>query len=183
MEGFEKQVRFVAADARDLSQVQDREFDAVLLMGPLYHLVLKSDRIQALKEAHTRLRKGGILFSAFLSRMGVFGDLLKRVPAWIEDQAEVRSMLTRGRRSDDAPPGGFRAYFARVSEITPLHEALGFELLCWQEGDSPILGDDESYNRLEGRQRELWLNLFEEISTDPSILGGSRHLLHIARKT
>jgi S-adenosylmethionine-dependent methyltransferase len=181
-EGFENQVRFGVADARDLSGIPGKEFDAVLLMGPLYHLIQESDRILALKEASERLRTGGILFSAFLSRMGVFGDLIKRLPAWIENQAEVRSILAKGRRPDNAPPGGFRAYFAPVSEIAPLHETLGYETIALAGVDTTVLGDDESYNRLEGIQRELWLDLFEEISTEKSILGSSRHLLYIGRK-
>ena len=41
--GLEDQVRFILADARDLSEVTEREFDAVLLMGPLYHLVMEAD--------------------------------------------------------------------------------------------------------------------------------------------
>ena len=39
--GLEKQVRLVMADARDLSAFTERDFDAVLLMGPLYHLIAK----------------------------------------------------------------------------------------------------------------------------------------------
>src|SRR5215211_9069045 len=35
-EGLERQVRLVVADARNLSEVTEKQFDAVLLMGPLY---------------------------------------------------------------------------------------------------------------------------------------------------
>ena len=45
-----------------------------------------------------------------------------------------------------------------------------------------ISADDESYNRLEGKQRQLWLDLLYEISTEPTIVGASRHLLYIGRK-
>ena len=37
-EGLAKRVRLVVADARDLHEVEEKGFDAVLLMGPLYHL-------------------------------------------------------------------------------------------------------------------------------------------------
>ena len=82
-EGLERQVRLVVADARDLSEVTEKRFDAVLLMGPLYHLVVKIDRKLALKEAFDRLRTEGIIFSSFNSRFGIMGDLVKNVPAWI----------------------------------------------------------------------------------------------------
>jgi SAM-dependent methyltransferase len=181
-EGLERQVRLVVADARDLGQVTEKGFDAVLLMGPLYHLIVEADRKVALKEAYERLRSGGIIFSSFLSRFGVMGDLLKNVPGWIENQAEVRSLLAGGKRPDDFPRGGFRGYFAQISEIAPLHEAIGFETLAVVGIEPAISADDESYNRLQGKQRQLWLDLFYEMSAERSIIGASRHLLYIGKK-
>jgi SAM-dependent methyltransferase len=181
-EGLADRVRFVVADARDLSSVEEAGFDAVLLMGPLYHLVVEADRRLALREAFDRLREGGVIFSSFISRFGIMGDLVKNLPHWIEDQAEVRSLIESGRRPDDAPRGGFRGYFAEVSELAPLHEAVGFETLAVAGVEPAISADDESYNRLQGRQRQLWLDLFDEISTEKSIIGASRHLLYVGRK-
>jgi len=180
--GLEKQVRLVVADARNLSEVTERGFDAVLLMGPLYHLVMEADRKLALKEAFDRLREGGVIFSSFISRFGIMGDLVKNIPVWIEDQAEVRSFLERGKRPDEYPRGGFRGYFVQTSEIAPLHEAIGFETLAVVGVEPAISADDESYNKLQGKQRQLWLDLFYEMSAERSIIGASRHLLYIGRK-
>ncbi len=175
-------VRFIAADARDLSAVTEQDYDAVLLMGPLYHLVVEGDRQLALQQALGRLKAGGVIFSAFISRYGILGDLLKNVPAWIEDQPEVKDLIARGRDPEDYPRGGFRGYFARVDEIAPLHEALGVETITLAGVEPGISADDESYNALQGHLRELWLDLFFTVSTEPSILGASRHLLYIGRK-
>ena len=180
--GLEKQVQLVVADARDLGEVTERGFDVVLLMGPLYHLVAEADRKAALRQAFDRLRKGGILFSSFISRFGIMGDLIRNLPDWIEDQTEVQSLLERGRRPDDYPRGGFRGYFAQVSEIAPLHEAIGFETLALAGVEPAISADDESYNKLQGDQRQLWLDLLHRMSTESTILGASRHLLYIGRK-
>lgn len=180
--GMEHQVRFFEADARDLSKVTAQDFDAVLLMGPLYHLVMEIDRKTALKQAFDRLQVGGIIFSSFISRFGIMGDLMKDVPQWIEDQEEVRSILERGKDPDHYPEESFRGYFAQISEILPLHEEIGFETITLAGVEPAISADDESYNKLEGRQRQLWLDLLYEISTEKSILGASRHLLYIGRK-
>jgi S-adenosylmethionine-dependent methyltransferase len=181
-EGLERQVQLAVADARNLSDVSGQDFDVVLLMGPLYHLIVKADRELALKEASARLRPGGLLISVFLSRFGVLGHLVKNVPAWIEDGVQVRSMLEKGHRPDEYPRGGFRGYFAQVPEIAPLHEALGFETLVVAGIEPTIAADDESYNKLQANQRRLWLDLLYEISTEKSIIGASRHLLYIGRK-
>jgi len=180
--GLEKQVKFILADARDLSEVTQRDFDAVLLMGPLYHLIVEEDRKTALKEASDRLREGGILFSAFISRFGIMGDLIKNMPEWIEGQPEVHSILEHGKNPYHGRQEGFRGYFAQTSEIAPLHEAMGFETLTLAGVEPAIAADDESYNKLEGKQRELWLDLLYKMSTEKSILGASRHLLYIGRK-
>ena len=180
--GLERQVQFVEADARDLRRVTKSEFDVVLLMGPLYHLVQEADRKIVLKETFDRLRRGGIIFSAFISRFGVLADLIKDLPEWIEDGPKVQSLLEKGRRPDGYPPGGFRGYFAQLPGIAPLHEAAGFETITLAAVEPAISADDDSYNRLQGDQRRLWLDLFYQISTEPSIMGASRHLLYVGRK-
>jgi SAM-dependent methyltransferase len=181
-EQLKSRVELIVADARDLHAVPSTPFDAVLLMGPLYHLVHQADRVRALQQAIGHLRVGGVLFSTFLSRVGVLGELMRRMPEWIEHREEVRWLLERGRRPDDQPRDGFRGYFAHVSEIGPLHEALGIETLALAGIEPAISADDESYNALEGSRRELWLDLLFEVSTDESTLGASRHLLYVGRK-
>ena len=85
-EGLGGKVTFAVADARDLSDVKGDSFNAVLLMGPLYHLVLEEDRKTALKEVFNRLKPEGVIFSAFISRYGIWGDVLKNIPVVIEEK-------------------------------------------------------------------------------------------------
>src|SRR5215203_1934685 len=62
-------VRLEAAvgDARSLD-LEDESVDAVLLLGPLYHLLERDDRLMALREARRILRPGGVMFAAAISR-------------------------------------------------------------------------------------------------------------------
>jgi ubiquinone/menaquinone biosynthesis C-methylase UbiE len=180
--GFEKQVTYIKADARDLGKLKETTVDAILMMGPLYHLVREADRKLALSQAFQHLRAGGILFTTFISRFGLMGDLLRNTPDWIEKQADVYSVLDYGKDPDDYPRGGFRGYFADPAEIIPLHESIGFESIAMVGLEPGISADDESYNRLQGEQRQRWLDLFFTMSTEKSILGASRHLLYIGRR-
>jgi len=178
-EGLEKNVRFFVADGRDLSDIKNNTFDAVLLMGPLYHLVLEEDRKTALREAFSRLKPGGVILSSFISRYGIWGDLMKNIPHWIENQSEVRSVIEQGREPDDKARGGFRGYFAKVSEIAPLHEEIGFQTMVVAGVEPAISADDESYNKLEDTRRKLWFDLLYELSVEESLIASSRHLLYI----
>jgi SAM-dependent methyltransferase len=177
-----EKVRLIVADARDLGEVATEGFDTALLMGPLYHLVEIADRERAVSEVHRCLKPGGIVFSSFITRLGILGDLMKELPHWIENQAEVRSIIEDGSDPDHPRQGGFRGYFARVSEVSPLHERLGFETLVVAGAEPAISADDESYNRLEGRQKELWLDLLYEVSAERSTVGASRHIIYIGKK-
>jgi S-adenosylmethionine-dependent methyltransferase len=180
--GFSGKVQYIVSDARTLAEITDRDFDVILLMGPLYHLVLEEDRKIAVNEAFNRLRSGGVIFSAFISRYGIWGDLLKNLPELIDDQDQVNSVLLKGRDREAWPKGGFRAYFAEVAEIAPLHEAAGFETIKVVGVEPCISADDESYNKLESERRARFLEVFYLISAEPSIVGASRHLLYIGRK-
>ena len=180
--GLTNRVDFFVADARDLAPIRKHDFDVVLNMGPLYHLIEESDRLQALAESVDRLRPGGLMVTAFISRIGIFGHLVKSLPGWIENEGNVRAHLDQGRRPDGARRGGFRGYFARPEELEPLHTAVALETLVVAGIEPAISADDASYNRLEGEQRRRWLDLFFEISAEPSLVGASRHLLCIGRK-
>lgn len=63
------------SDARNIPRV-DSTADAVLLMGPLYHITDYDERIAALKESCRLLKKGGILFAAALTPYSVLLDKL-----------------------------------------------------------------------------------------------------------
>src|SRR5262249_32260274 len=65
---------FAAAlgDARRLDE-PDAAYDAVLLMGPLYHLVERPERLLAAREARRVVRPGGVVVAVGISR---FASLL-----------------------------------------------------------------------------------------------------------
>ena len=177
-QGLADGVTFVLADGRDLRAVAG-VFDAALLMGPMYHLVLEADRRQALDQALGRLRPGGRLFSAWIGRFGILGDLMRNVPGWIEERDEVQGILAEGRDPEGYHPGSFRGYFARPEEIAPFHQAAGLKTLALAAVEPAIAAHDESYNALEGEQRRQWLDVLYQVSQEPSLLGASRHLLYV----
>jgi ubiquinone/menaquinone biosynthesis C-methylase UbiE len=53
--------------ATRLDWIADHSADAILLMGPLYHLITEEHRTVALAHCHRILKPGGYLFSVFLS--------------------------------------------------------------------------------------------------------------------
>lgn len=180
--GFSHLVDCRISDARWLNEVPEQNFDAVLLMGPLYHLIYTEDRLQAVQQAVQRLKPGGTIIASFISRLGILGDLMKNVPGLIEELDEVRSIIDLGYDPPDYPRGGFRGYFAKIDEIEPLFESTGVLTQAFVATEPCISADDEGYNKLTGQQRELWLDLMFEISRERCMLASSRHWLYIGRK-
>src|SRR2546429_5170704 len=59
-------IRTAVGDARDLD-LPDASVDAVLLLGPLYHLTDRAERVRALRECARVVRPGGPVFAAVIS--------------------------------------------------------------------------------------------------------------------
>ena len=66
-------VSAVVGDARALP-VNDGAADAVLLLGPLYHLTDRSERVRAWQEAARATRDGGVVVAATISRYASLFD-------------------------------------------------------------------------------------------------------------
>ena len=52
-------------NALDLSRFDDNSFDAVILFGPMYHLISDDDKVRALLEAKRVVKNGGFIFISY----------------------------------------------------------------------------------------------------------------------
>jgi len=59
-------IQAISGDAREADTLIHGQFDHVLLMGPLYHLIDEADRVRAIRAALGLLRPGGCLFVSFI---------------------------------------------------------------------------------------------------------------------
>ena len=58
-------VKAYQGNALKLNRFQDKEFDVVLLFGPMYHLFKFEDKVKALTEAKRVMKDDGVLFVAY----------------------------------------------------------------------------------------------------------------------
>ena len=171
-------------DARQLPQ-PDASVDVVLLLGPLYHLVDRDDRLRALQEARRVLRRGGLLFAAAISRFAALLDLLVRLDRLHEPEvfrvveAGVRSGVFRGAEGAQLFT---TAFLHRPDELRDEVLEAGFELedVLNVEGPGFLLQDFQD-RWADPARREAILAAARLVETEPEMLGASSHLLAIAR--
>jgi len=169
-------------DARQL-QLGDGAVDAALLLGPLYHLTERSERIRALTECRRVTRSGGLLIAACISRFASTYDGL--VFHYLDDpdfERIVRDDLALGQhRNPDRRSGWFTtAYLHQPEEVAQEVTAGGWSDVSVVAVEGPgAFADTQFWLEDVGRQEVLLLAI-RRVETEASILGVSPHLLAIA---
>ena len=172
------------ADARHLPQ-HANSADAVLVMGPLYHLTEAADRLAALGEAFRVVVGGGVVAVAAISRYASTLDGLSRRildPQFVA--IRDRDLVDGQHRNDTGTLHYFTtAYFHRPDDLRAELETAGFQdvSVLGVEGPAWILPDfDERW--ADPLLRRDMLDISRLLEAEPSVIGLSAHLLAIARK-
>jgi ubiquinone/menaquinone biosynthesis C-methylase UbiE len=172
-------------DARQL-EFDDEIADAVLLMGPLYHLVETTDRRQALAEACRVLQPGGRVFAVGISKFASSIDGL--ASGYFQDPAFREIMLrdlADGQHRNPAQKRGYftTAFFHHPAELADEVARAGFRKIALLaiEGMSYLVQDLAG---LWGNEdlREFVLDLIGKLEGEPSLIGASPHLMCVAEK-
>ena len=170
-------------DARQLD-FPPSSADAVLLLGPLYHLVERLDRLQALYEARRILRPRSVLFAGSISRFASLIDGLSR--GFFQDadfRKIVETDLTHGLHRN---PTSQAAYFTTAHFHRP--EELGAEVSDAGFGDVQLFAiQGPAWSTAQFRniwndavQRQKLLEFLSLIESEPSIQGASAHVMAVA---
>ena len=147
--------------ATDLSRFATDSFDAVLMMGPLYHLFDENDRRNAVSEAYRVLRPNGVLFAVFLPRYSPLRYSVAHELNWpLELPEHVQILL----RTGGLPPRGiseveFVAHFAHPAEIEPLISSAGFEVKTVLGVEGLVSQIESQFNQLSGEAWDCWVDL------------------------
>lgn len=87
-------------DALDKIPLTNDSYDAVLLLGPLYHLMEETERKQAVENALSLAKpRGGFIFCAFISKEAHLRDIAMRDPARLLRQKDFYTKYVRLHRS------------------------------------------------------------------------------------
>ena len=178
------QIDTAVGDARALD-LPDGCVDAVLLLGPLYHLAARRDRLRALGEAARIVRPGGVVFAAAVSRWAprLDGVLRLRLDREFPSADDDLKGVERTGRLAPLFPGSFSGYCHRPGQLRAEARAAGLDVVAvvGVEGLSNFLADLAA--RLgDPDGRRVVLESARAVEAVPELLGASPHLLAVARR-
>jgi len=178
--------RFIAgvhhASATDLSFLPDACCDAVLLLGPLYHLGDPRERHTAIAEAARVLHVGGVVCAAGINRLAFFRDDFHKTPHGAADRAAFYHGIMH---DGNFPPRaeGVPSTF-HMTTVAEFQEELSgmFTPLVLAGVESFASAFQESFLHLSADDAHTWLDVIEQTGRTPEGLGYTDHYLYIGHR-
>lgn len=172
-------------DARDLSHIADARYDAVLNLGPLYHLRDPAERDAAVEESLRVLRPGGHAFFAFLSRYAPVYYVARTRPG---DLGRMRPAIDRILADGDYRPDPgddffVDAHFTDPSTIAPFMDRPGLLRRALFGAESVLGQSATTLGKLSTTDRRRWLALAIDLAESDAALYASEHLVFAGEKT
>ena len=159
-------------------------FDAVLLLGPLYHLTDRQDRLKALQEARRVLKPKGIMLAVAISRFASMFDGLRSKVLKDPLFAEIvfQDLMNGQHKNPTGKPEYFMdTFFHHPDELRNEVEEAGFVVngIYGVEGPGWLASDFDQWWENE-EQRERLLRISRILESETSLLGVSAHIMAVA---
>ncbi|HVB96525.1 MAG TPA: class I SAM-dependent methyltransferase [Chloroflexota bacterium] len=172
-------------DARHLA-LASASVDAVLLLGPLYHLTERADRLQALQEARRVVRPGGLVVAVGISRFAsLFDGFLSELfddPPYAQIVAQD---LATGQHRNPLDRSYFTtAFLHHPDELRAEVEAAGLAVVDVVGIEGPgywsVHDFDQWWN--DPALKEQILAAARAVEHEPTLLGMGPHLMIVGRR-
>lgn len=175
------------ANATDLSMYEDGQFDAVLLLGPLYHLLEETERQKCVSEVRRVLKPGGVVIAAFLPYLSGSVGVVERIFGHPDQVGEdnLREVFRTGRFRNLRDAGFQEGYYPRPEEIEELFGKNGFEKTLVRSVRGFGWGREEYIFRLQERDPALFsavMELLNETAGEKAIVETCGHALYAGTK-
>ncbi len=173
-----ERITAIQGNALDLSRFPDNSFDLTMLLGPMYHLFTKEEKLKALSEAVRVTKSGGHILVAYCMNeptviQYIFGmnhlhEMMERVmltPDWhcVSDPAELFDLV-------------------RTEDIADLDAAVPVKRIKLVAADGATNYKREFIDAMDDETFGRWMDYHFAICERQDLIGASHHTLDILRK-
>ena len=165
-------------NALDLSMLPSDHFDLTMLLGPMYHLYTREDKLQALREAVRVTKPGGRILVAYCMNeptvvQYVFG--MNKLREVMDLQ-----MLTPDWHCISEPKDLFE--LVRTEDIAALDAEIPVERLKLVATDGATNYMREYIDAMDDESFAQWMNFHFAICERQDLIGASHHTLDVLKK-
>ncbi|MGI9523381.1 MAG: class I SAM-dependent methyltransferase [Hyphomicrobiaceae bacterium] len=173
-------------DATEIVGSQDAAYDAVLCLGPLYHIVDDALRKSCYAEVRRVLKPGGVAFFAFLSVLAPLHFTVKKglalTPEWSAFLTEIGTCDNFIMRDGDTPPFFTQAYFVSPVTVARSVRQAHFDVVATFGAESTFAQTETVLSDRSDAERTTWKEIAVKLSTTSAALQCSEHIVCVAHK-
>jgi len=166
-------------NALDLACFDNEQYDITLLLGPMYHLYNKYDKLSALKEALRVTKRGGILFVAYcIADASILGYGFKKGNIL---ELIKNSMLDPDNFKTTSTPCDIFELL-RKEDIDELVAKFNVERLHYVAADGYTNHMRETIENMNNETFDIYMNYHFSICEREDMVGLTHHSLDVLKK-
>ncbi|HJB26657.1 MAG TPA: class I SAM-dependent methyltransferase [Firmicutes bacterium] len=176
-----EKITITQGNALDLSAFPNDQYDITLLLGPLYHLYTKEEKLKALSEAIRVTKRGGIIFAAYVISDGCLLD-----EGFHRGNINVSEYIAKGLLDSQTfaaksePKDLFE--LVRKEDVDDLMSVFPVTRLHYVATDGCALFMREAVDAMDNDTFQLYLQYHFATCERTDLLGVSSHTVDIFRK-
>lgn len=171
-------VKAYQGNALKLSRFPDKEFDVVLVFGPMYHLYSMEDKVKALTEAKRVLKDDGVMLVAYcMNEYSVLTYGFK--------QNHILECIENGKIDENfrVQPKPEDLYdYVRLEDMDAYNEAAGLKRIKVISADGPSDYMRPVLNAMDDETFKTFIRYHLSVCERPELVGAGSHTVDILQK-
>ncbi|MDD3477515.1 MAG: class I SAM-dependent methyltransferase [Candidatus Izemoplasmatales bacterium] len=176
-------IHSMTGNVLELETLPLTEYDHVLLMGPLYHLLEEEDRIQAVHASLHYLKPKGFLFVSFIQLFAGLIYYMQYAPDALLQEPDLQEYLEDLYQDKPYTGNAFtKACFLPQKKIVPFMSQFGLQQVTLFGQESILAPQKPAMMKMSEEAISLWLDVAERLCEREEFLSYAEHAIFIGRK-
>lgn len=175
--------KYICGDATYLNGEKDESYDAILLMGPMYHIHSKEQRRKILNECRRILKPKGVILITYINSWGVLKAGISEFPYEFQEIDSVYKLFNEQIFSQEE--SFTESYFTTPPIALEEVGSSGLNLISYAGAESFLSGLGYYMTKHYIENKKIYLNLLKvatEKCEEPQFRDSTEHLIIVANK-